>query len=184
VIIGLTGAVAAGKSTVAAFLARDGFDVIDVDVLAAKAAIARGVKPAEALTRVLEGDPVLEALLLADVKSQVAAWVETTSGDRVIDSALLFEHGLDRLCELTICLTCPEEERRRRVSARRSTSASYFDRIEASQWPEADKARRAMHVVRSDQPLPDVELAIRQAYSKPGSSNAASMARTSASTPP
>lgn len=167
-IVGLTGAVGAGKSTVAAFLAREGFQVIDVDVLAAKAAIARGVKPAEALSRVLEGDAVLEALLLADVRSRLAAWVESTAGDRVIDSALLFEHGLDRLCHLTICLTCPEDERRRRVSARTSTSASHFDRIEASQWPEAEKAQRATHVVRSDQPLADVELAIRQAYSKPG----------------
>jgi dephospho-CoA kinase len=163
VIVGLTGAVGAGKSTVAAFLAQRGFQVIDVDVLAAKAALARGVSPGDALLRVLEGDSVLEALLLADVKSSLAAWAETTTGNRVIDSALLFEHGLDRLCDVTVCLTCPLEERRRRVGTRSTTSASHFDRIEGSQLSEAEKAHRAHHVIRTDQPVAEVERAVNHA---------------------
>jgi dephospho-CoA kinase len=71
VIIGLTGAVAAGKSTVAAFLVRDGFDVIDVDVL------VRGLPPDDDTLR-----RALDALTTLPVRARsTPAVVEPVVGE-------------------------------------------------------------------------------------------------------
>ena len=59
-----------------------------------------------------------------------AAQAATKATVKFFDAALLFEHGLDALCDETICVTCPVDERRRRVLARGTTSATFFDAIE------------------------------------------------------
>ncbi|MFZ5440773.1 MAG: dephospho-CoA kinase [Myxococcota bacterium] len=151
-IVGITGAVGAGKSTLAQTYAARGFAVLDVDEVAAETVRALGRSPREVLIELLTGGPqraALEAVLVPEVKRRIAAWCATTPGDKVIDSALLFEHGLDALCDETICVTCPREERLRRVLARGTTSAAFFDAIERAQWPEAEKAARATRLVAS-----------------------------------
>jgi dephospho-CoA kinase len=157
VILGVTGSVGAGKSTIAALLKTRGFEVLDVDDVAARAAVELGLSPGEALRRVLGGDRALEQSLVQLVKREVAAWCAQTHGPKVIDAALLFEHGLDVSCDRTLCARGPIDERRRRVSLRSTTSATHFDRIEASQWPEEEKARRASLTVWTNRPLAEVE---------------------------
>lgn len=159
-IVGLTGAVGAGKSTLAGLLVARGFGVLDVDVVAADAARSLGLAPAAVLAELLTDGPrraEFETMLIPEVKRRVHAWCEAAlGGPAVIDSALLFEHGLDALCSVTICLRCPADERRARVGRRQTTSAKHFDRIEASQLSEPNKAARATHVVWTNQPLEEV----------------------------
>jgi dephospho-CoA kinase len=146
VILGITGAVGAGKSTLARAYAARGFAVLDVDEVAREAVRALGLDPREVLLEIVLGGPrraELEHALVPEVKRRIAAWCAQTPGDKVIDSALLFEHGLDALCDETICVLCPADERRRRVQARGTTSAEAFDAIERAQLPEAEKAARA-----------------------------------------
>jgi len=157
VILGVTGSVGAGKSTIAALLKTRGFEVLDVDDVAARAAVALGLAPGDALRRVLGGDRALEQALIAHVKHEITDWLARGAGPRVIDAALLFEHGLDALCDRTVCARCPADERRRRVTQRASTSATHFDRIEASQWPEEEKARRASLTLWTHRPLAELE---------------------------
>lgn len=159
-IIGLTGCVGSGKSTLAVAL---GFPVLDVDQLGAAAAKAVGLAPAEALARVVSGDRALEALLAPMVKDAISAWLAVTERPCVIDSALLFEQGLEASCTVTVCLTCPVEVRRARVAQRDTASARLFDAIEAAQWPEAKKAGAAQVVVSSEAPLAEVVRATRAA---------------------
>lgn len=158
-IIGITGCVGSGKSTLANAL---GFPVLDVDQVGAVSAKAIGLSPAVALARIVGGDRELEAKLVPMVKSAIAAWLEVTERPCVIDSALLFEQGLDALCDLTVCLTCPVEVRRARVATRTTASAKLFDQIEAAQWPEARKAAGAKVVVASDRALSVVEAELRR----------------------
>jgi dephospho-CoA kinase len=146
VILGITGCVGSGKSTLASAL---GFPVLDVDEVGAVSATAIGLRPADALTRVLQGDRALEAQLANLVKPAIAKWLEVTARPCVIDSALLFEQGLDASCTLTVCLTCPADVRRARVLQRRTASARLFDLIESAQWDEARKAARAGLVLAS-----------------------------------
>ncbi|MFT3708619.1 MAG: dephospho-CoA kinase [Archangium sp.] len=146
-IIGITGCVGAGKSTLANAL---GFPVLDVDEVGAISARAIGVHPAMALARIVQGDRALEAQLATMVKAAIDAWLQTVARPCVIDSALLFEQGLDASCTLTVCVTCPVEVRRARVVQRRTASAQLFDQIEAAQWPEAQKAAGAQIVISTE----------------------------------
>ena len=163
-IVGLTGAVGAGKSTAAALLAARGWAVLDVDEVAAQACRDLGLSPAEVLTQVLTDGPrrvQLEAVLVPEVLRRVADWCARTGGPRVLDAALLFEHGLDARCDLTVCLRCPVDERRRRVEARQTTSARHFERIERAQLDEDEKASRATHVLWTHGPLEELDRALR-----------------------
>ena len=147
-IWGVTGCVGAGKSTVAAILVGFGARVLDVDQVAATALreSALGLTAAQALEAVVKGGPErarLEAVLIPEVQRRVAEWCAADSELSVLDAALLFEHGLNRFCEVTVCIRCPVEERRRRVEVRSTASARLFEAIERSQWPEEKKVSAA-----------------------------------------
>lgn len=161
-VLGLTGAVGAGKSTAAAALEAQGFARLDVDDVVAAALVgraeavlalvpsARGPDGALALGRLFAAalpDAALrarvEALVVDDVGAAVRRWREGLLGPGVLEAALLFELGLDALCDETVCVTCPVDVRRARVQARATASAALFEQIEAAQWPEARKVAAA-----------------------------------------
>lgn len=181
-MLGVTGAVGAGKSTVCAALGAQGFAVLDVDVLASEV-LAAGVPEVAALLpelgERLSGPSVLRAMLERPalrpqveaaarpyVEARIRAWKTALTGDGALDAALLFELGLDELCDATWCVTCPAEERRARVGARTTTSATLFDAIEAAQWPEAEKQRRANDVVPGVAEGAPVEERVREALGR------------------
>lgn len=152
-ILGLTGSVGSGKSTLAKLMRTWRFQVLDVDHVAAVAAKEAGLDPSEALRRVLAGDRALESQLAVIVKDRVQAWLASSKPPVIIDSALLFEQGLDAFCTVTICLTCPREVRKARVEKRTTVSASHFDAIERAQWAEAGKASKATYVIDGSRQL-------------------------------
>ena len=169
-IWGVTGCVGAGKSTVASILAGFGARVLDVDQVAAAALreSALGLTAAQALEAVVKGGPEkarLEAVLIPEVQRRVADWCAADSELSVLDAALLFEHGLGRFCDVTICVRCPTDERSRRVEARSTASAKLFDAIERSQWSEDEKAARSTGSIRGDQSLEALSAELR-AWSK------------------
>ena len=171
-IWGVTGCVGAGKSTVSSLLAGFGARVLDVDDVAAQvlAESSLGLTAAQALTAVVTGGAErarIEAALIPEVQRRIAAWCAESEVPGVLDAALLFEHGLERYCSVTLCVCCPAEERRRRVEARSTTSARLFDAIESSQWPEAEKARRATHQIETRQPLEALTTQLRALWPSP-----------------
>lgn len=165
-VLGVTGAIAAGKSTVCRVLAARGFSVLDVDDVAAAALgavtpeLARKV-PAllgpdgrlraggdkEPLFAAMLNDPELrrelERQLRPHVLAAIHAFRDRLGGPGALDAALLFEAGLDALCDATLCVHCPREERRQRALQRPSASAKHFAALEAAQWPEPEKLARA-----------------------------------------
>ncbi len=162
-IWGITGCVGAGKSTAAAILKELGARVLDLDRVAAKAVLesSLGMSPAEALTQVVTGGPDrvrIEAAILPIVIARVEVWTHESTQPGVLDAALLFEHGLDRFCDLTVCVCCPIGERRRRVLQRSTASAQLFDAIESAQWSEEEKAKRAALRITSADAIREVWL--------------------------
>ncbi len=172
-VLGLTGSVGAGKSTAARALEETGFARLDVDDVIAAALRARAgavlavVPQARAPDGQLDSrrlfgatlvDTALraqvQALVLDDVRAAVRAWRGALTQPGVLEAALLFEVGLDALCEATVCVTCATAVRRARVEARATASAALFDAVEAAQWPEEDKARRAGEALSGESSAP------------------------------
>ena len=191
-VLGITGAVGAGKSTVCQALRARGWSVLDVDDAASQALLdalpevalavpaamsVEGLVDKGALIAAMMSDAAVrarvEALLRPHVVSRINAWIQALEGPGALEAALLFESRLDELCDATLCIRCSRDERRRRVEARRTASAKHFDTMEAAQLPESEKARRAGAVMSSDGKLGSMDLEIDTALKQLGFSSPA-----------
>jgi dephospho-CoA kinase len=176
-LIGLTGGIASGKSTVGRLLQRAGVDVIDADVLA-REAVAVGSVGLDAI-RARFGDVViaadgsldrqaLGAIVFADESARrdlnaiVHPEVARRAADRlaslrdrgvdvaVYEVPLLFENGLDAMMDATILVACPEDVQLQRLMARDGLSNDAAHARIASQMPLEEKRRRAGFVIEND----------------------------------
>lgn len=68
----------------------------------------------------------------------------------VIESALLFESGLDQICDKTIAVIAPEELRLQRVMARDKTDKNKVHARMRAQMSDAERAAKADLVVTND----------------------------------
>ena len=140
-IIGLTGGIGSGKSFIAQALAQRGFMVYDCD-REAKRIIAQNKEVQQAIIELLGpeaftldsplstltyntayvaqrvfAEPELLAALNKIVHPAVKADILKKQPD-IIESAILFQAGLDRLCDRVVIIEAPEETRIARTIAR------------------------------------------------------------------
>ena len=134
-IIGLTGGIGSGKSFLAQELVKRGFAIYDCDreakriiaenkdvqaaikdLLGEEAFIEGNYNTAYVAKRVFE-DPELLKGLNKIVHPEVAKDILIKKPD-FVESAILFESGLDRLCDKIVVVTAPEEVRIARTIAR------------------------------------------------------------------
>jgi dephospho-CoA kinase len=165
-IVGLTGSIGMGKSTVAAMFAEAGVPVFDADAAVHRlqgpdgrlvAAIESlhpgttgpgGVDRAKLSAAVL-GNPdalrALEELVHPAVSEDRAAFLRqhTDSPLIVFDIPLLFETGGEKKVDKTVVVSAAPEVQRARVLARPGMTESKFDAILARQLPDAEKRARA-----------------------------------------
>jgi dephospho-CoA kinase len=126
-VAGLTGKYCAGKDRVARLLHSRGFSVIDVDALghdALRSEAARivgafgtsilgrdGVVDRKALGRIVFSDPralaTLESIVHPVMVDRVEKLIAGTTGDVVVNAAILHHMGLHRLCRAVICVRAP-----------------------------------------------------------------------------
>ncbi|MFA7460903.1 MAG: dephospho-CoA kinase [Trueperaceae bacterium] len=182
-IVGLTGSIGSGKSSVARLLAQRGALVIDADDLARQATDDPGV-----LTRIgeelgahlVEGGRLDRQAVAAavfadpDARARLNAIVHPWVGLRrlelqaealasaepppmiVHDVPLLFEVGLNEGVDVTVVVTAPLPLRAARVAARSGLSEEQVRARDASQMPQEDKAARADFVVPNAAGLPEL----------------------------
>lgn len=172
--VGLTGTVAAGKSTVAGNLAERGATVIDADELARE--IVRPGSPAYARIREAFGSSVigpdgtidrsalreaafaderarqrLEEISHAGIRELRARRIDEASaaGVRVIveEIPLLFEVGLEDDYDMVVVVDAPREVRETRALGSRGWTAEEFAAIDAAQLAASEKRRRADRVL-------------------------------------
>jgi len=166
-LVGLTGGIASGKSTVSAMLAERGAEVIDADHIA-RQVVMPGL-PAWCKIRehfgpgVLHPDGQIDRQALADVvfgdKTKLALLNEITHpaifariADRleglydqdvvvVLDAALLIEAGLAEGVDVVIVTHSPQEIQLERLAAKGMGARAASDRINAQLAPEKRLAR-------------------------------------------
>jgi len=176
-IIGLCGGIGAGKSTVAAELARLGCLVIDSDALNDEVLREpdvirtlrawwgeRVVRPDGTLDRrevakIVFDDAQQRRRLESLVHPLIARRREDMIADGirdpavkaiVLDSPLLLECQLDRLCDRIVYVEADERQRLERLGRTRGWDRQELARREACQMPLSLKRRRADYVIRND----------------------------------
>jgi dephospho-CoA kinase len=169
-IIGLTGSIGMGKSTVAAMFAEAGIPVFDADaevramqgpgsdLIAAIEAAFPGSTGPHGVDRDRLGHEVfadktalarLEAIVHPAVAERRAAFLEAHRDKRavVFDIPLLFERGGHEAVDIIVVVSAPEAVQRTRVLARPGMTPEKFDHIFALQLHDSEKRARADHVI-------------------------------------
>jgi dephospho-CoA kinase len=182
-VLGLTGSIGMGKSTVAAMFAALGVPVFDADaqvrqmqgaggslLTTIEAAFpgttgADGVDRAELGRRVF-GDPAalarLEAVVHPAVRAKRAEFLLEHAGAPLVvfDIPLLFEkEGVDEVDSVLVVSASPEVQRQR-VLAREGMTPGRFAEVLALQLPDAEKRARADHVIDTGRSLRETEAAV------------------------
>jgi dephospho-CoA kinase len=199
-IIGLTGSIGMGKSTVATRLRERGIPVCDADALVHELYEGKAVAPVEAafpgsitegrvdrskLSALLQKDPSafkrLEAIVHPLVHEAECAFMREArlAGAElaVLEHPLLFEAHKAELCDVTIVVSAPAEVQRARVMLRPGMTPEKLDMILARQLPDAEKRQRADFVVDTgvsiDETLAHVDRIVEQLKGRSGSAFAA-----------
>ena len=182
-IIGLTGSIGMGKSTVAAMFERAGVPVFDADaevramqgpqgelLAAIEAEFPGSTGPGgvdrDALGKLVFGNTAALARLEAIVHPAVAEkraqfLVDNRNAPMIVfDIPLLFERGGDAGVDVVVVVSAPADIQSERVLARPGMTAEKFEHILSLQTPDAEKRARADHVIDTGTTLAETERAV------------------------
>ena len=169
-ILGITGGTGCGKTTLLRCIADCGGMIMDCDAIyhdllktdtAMLAAIearfpgtveegGRNLKKLGALVyKDHEALEDLNRITHACVRREVEQTLSQKPKLAAIDAIALFESGLDSLCDVTVAVTAPEEDRVRRLMARDAISEDYARSRIAAQHPESWFRERCTHTLEN-----------------------------------
>lgn len=192
ILVGLTGGIATGKSTVAGMFKRCGAVIIDADALARE--VVQPGKPAwreivnafgktvlnpdrtlnrPALGAKVFGHPAklrqLEQIIHPRVaREQIRLTKQAARKDPkaivIYDVPLLFEAGIDTRMDTTIVVNADRETQIARLKKRNGLSRAEALRRIKSQMPLTNKCRRADYVLDGTLSLPQLKNQVRSLY--------------------
>ena len=185
IVLGLTGSIGMGKSTVARMFAEEGVPVFDADAVVHRLQGREGALVAEieaafpgttgaagvdrtALSERVLDDPEALRRLEAVVHPAVAREREAFLAGHaaaplvVLDIPLLFEKGGWNQVDRIAVVSAPPEVQRERVLSRPGMTAGKFDHILALQMPDAEKRARADFVIPTGGSLEETRQAVRR----------------------
>ncbi len=172
-IVGLTGGIGSGKSTVAEIFRHIGIavyeadtvskSIIDTDIvlqrqlveLLGKEVINEGKINRKYMAGKIFNDKVLlekaNAMIHPAVRRNFDKWVKEQQTPYVIkEAAILFETGSYRQCDRVIVITAPQEMRIDRVMRRSNISREDVLARMQNQWPEEQKLKKADYIIKND----------------------------------
>lgn len=172
-IVGLTGGIASGKSTVADFFRQKGIPVVDADEISHRLTKpnAPGTKAIEAAfgsemldcgrlnrkklaeycfankERTEKLNSVLHPLIINEMKNETAEYEKSGAKFVLWDAPLLFESGLDAFCEKVIAVICDENTRIERARKRSDISAEEVKKRISRQMTDGERKERADYII-------------------------------------
>lgn len=179
-VLGLTGGIACGKSTISLTLAELGAIIVDGDVLsreltaeggcalpAIRSAFGDGVfHPDGTLDRRALGavvfadkaalatlDGIMQPLLREMIVERITKARQSGASVCVLDMPLLYEKELDGLCDRVWCAYIPRETQLERLMARDGFTREEAEARLRSQLPAEEKAARADVVIDTSGPI-------------------------------
>ncbi len=189
-LVGLTGGIATGKSTVARMFEDRGARVIDADQAAREvvrpgtpglkaivAAFGPSVLDGEVLDRAamrerITRDPEAKRTLEAITHPAIREWVADRVSEHVakgapvviVEAALLVETGGYRMYPTLIVVSCSPQLQVERVMARDGVSAAAARGLIATQLPMANKEAVANHVIQNEGDLAALEARVQSVW--------------------
>jgi dephospho-CoA kinase len=171
-VIGLTGGMGSGKTTVANMFRELGVPVYIADdeakrlsnnssvikkkliKLLGNATYSDGELNRKFIADIIFTDPVLlkkvNAIIHPKVASHFKKWVGTQAGNYCIkEAAILFENGGYKDCYLTILVTAPKEIRIGRILSRDNISLEEIEKRMSNQWPDEEKIKLADIIIEN-----------------------------------
>ena len=190
-VVGLTGGIGCGKSEAAKYLRSLGEKHIDADAIS-RSLTAEGGSALPELRRIF-GDGIfnddgslnrralgdlafndvaskraLEGVIHPLVQRQAMDEIAAASAEgipvTILDVPLLFETGMDVLCDETWTMSVPPEVQLERVCARDGLSEEQAQARIASQLPMAERNARADRVISSDRIVEKTQAELNQLY--------------------
>jgi dephospho-CoA kinase len=184
IVLGLTGSIGMGKSTVADFFAESGVPVYDADAAVHRLYAGDAAPLIEAafpgttqdgtvdrgrLAERVIGDSAalrrLEAIvhpLVRRAEEQFLAQAEAAGAPvAVLNIPLLLETGGDTRCDAVVVVSAPAETQRARVMSRPGMTEDKFTGLLGKQMPDAEKRRRADFVVDTAQDFDSTRAQVR-----------------------
>lgn len=172
-IIGLTGNIASGKSTVSKFLIKKGFYVIDADVIS-REAVAKGTEglskirkhfgddvllengelDRKKLGRIVFGDKdklqQLNHILHPIIRRRIIRAIEKSDEKIVfLDAALIYESGLDEMIDSVWFVSIPPEIQIQRLIERDHKTRQEALNVIDSQGKQEDKLKKADVIINN-----------------------------------
>lgn len=188
-VIGLTGGIASGKSTVARMFQALGAPVIDADLLAREVVapgtpgleqvaarfpdcVVDGALDRKKLAARIFGDAVERAALGAIVHPLIAQAAQARlraleaagASIAMYEAALIVENGLDAQLDGLVVVSAPEADQRRRLAARDGLTDEQARARLAAQLPLHEKLARATWVVDNGGPVGQTEAQVRHVW--------------------
>lgn len=172
IVVGLTGGIGSGKTTVAEFFRKLGVPVYIADMAGRKLLQTspeikrqviqlfgsdsyKGNEPdRKFIAAHVFNDPerlkTLNSIIHPAVESDFKKWKSEQDAPYVIyEAAILFEAGGYKKCDLSILVTAPKEERIRRIKERdHSTEKEIIARME-NQWSDEEKSKLANYIINN-----------------------------------
>ncbi|MBU1915986.1 dephospho-CoA kinase [Patescibacteria group bacterium] len=175
-IVGLTGGIGCGKSTVRELLGRvidtRTFDCDEIskrilfspdfvpvaERILGRSAFIDGQPDTKRIAQIIFGDAErktrFERLLHPLVRQAMKVAKEQAEQDGiklfVVESAIMFESRLSDLCDVTVCATCGAEEQLRRLTAIRQMTIEEIQARQAQQMPDSERQLQANILIGTD----------------------------------
>ena len=172
-VLGVIGAIGAGKTTVAAAFAKRDGAAIDCDRLGHSAlaqpevldklverwgkgiVLPDGAPDRRAIGAIVFADAAervfLEGVVFPAIGALARAEIAKAAGRFIVlDAAVLLEAGWGDICDRIVYVDAPRAVRLARVSSRSGWTEAEMERREAAQWPEERRTARADAVITND----------------------------------
>lgn len=190
-VVGVTGGIASGKTTVTNLFSARGIAVVDADVIAravvepgspllAKIAAHFGADILDASGQLIRSR--LRSIIFADsaakewlnrhmhpaIREELLSQLKAAKSPYVILSApLLLENGLDKLCQRVLVVDIPEQLQLERAQQRDGVDKSQVEAILAAQISRAERLQKANDVIDNSKEIDALEAqveALHQQY--------------------
>jgi dephospho-CoA kinase len=184
VIIGLTGSIASGKSTVSSMLTNRGFPIVDADLVARKVVekgeptlqmivesfgeevlLPNGTLDRAKLGTIIFNDPskrkmlndIMHPAIRAEMLRQRDEWLSNGANTVIMDIPLLFESRLQHYVEKILVVSVTEEVQLKRLMQRNQLSEEEALSRIRSQLPISEKEKGADAVIYNNGSIEETE---------------------------